>query len=248
MVAKKVVIFSTPWYVSAVLKRCLNDCLHRKVTRVELCDTFLSKKFLSAHSSGAILLFTSFPSFYSDNRSSNRTEAQRQPHRISGIRDGQLLSESWSVFWCLLVFFSSDVSAAIIRGASPWLEAIAEISFDQMSVILHLDIIKQQLSECESHLPKGPQGAWGEECLEKEYSRLNNSKHLDSQQARRERFFFFSFLIELANRSSNNRPWGEQNARKFWPWEYGSQTQSPLEWYCVQKGCFKVIITVETFF
>lgn len=84
------------------------------------------------------------------------------------------------MFWCLLVFFSSEVAAAIMRGASLWLYAIAEISFHHISVVLHVNIIKQQFSECESHLPEGLQRALGEACLEKEYSRRNNYKHLGS--------------------------------------------------------------------
>lgn len=40
---------------------------------------------------------------------------------------------------------------AVMRGASPWLYAIAEMSF----VILHVDIIKHQFSECVTP----PQGA-----------------------------------------------------------------------------------------
>lgn len=49
------------------------------------------------------------------------------------------------------MFFSSEVLTAVMRGASPWLYAIAEMSF----VILHVDIIKHQFSECVTP----PQGA-----------------------------------------------------------------------------------------
>lgn len=162
----------------------------QKPKKVQYCPTqcSVSVRHCSVHTHFRNYL-TPFLSFHSNYRPSNWTEAQRQPHRVPGIWDSKLLSESWSVFRCFSTFFSRDrIHNNHVASCStqPVLLSTTSLLFCIFEWNDRAAVFKLWVPPPLGWVGGGVrgQGGSGEAYHEKGYSRRYNSKHLDCQQVR----------------------------------------------------------------